>query len=404
MIDFALSDGLRTLRDRIHRFVMDEIIPYERDPRVTHHGPSEDLRRELVEKARSAGLLSVQCAAEFGGMGLNHVETAVALEASGWSTLGPVAMNCAAPDEGNMALLTKIASPEQKERWLRPLVGGQFRSCFAMTEPMGAGSDPGQLQTTARLDGNHWVISGRKWLITGANQAGAMIIMAKSGEISGSDGATLFLTDARQPGITIEKVMNTLDSNYVEGHAVVRFDELRLPASDILGEVGHGFRYAQLRLTPARLTHCMRWLGAAARAQSIALDYANRRRSFGRPLGEHQGVSFLLADNEVDLKTARLLIWEACWRLDQGERARHEGSMAKYYVSEALWRVVDRCVQILGGMGISDETVVEWIFRDMRAFRIYDGPSEVHKMAIGKTALRQGTGMIDQDSPIRSIG
>jgi acyl-CoA dehydrogenase len=268
MIDFALPDHLKALRDRIHSFVDTQVIPLERDERMTHHGPTEDLRIELVARARAAGLLTIQAPKDLGGMGLNHFEHAIALEAAGWSTLGPIAMNCAAPDEGNMAMLAKITTPEQRAQWLRPLVAGDFRSCFAMTEPFGAGSDPAQMQTTAKLDGNHWVINGRKWLITGAPKAGVMIIMAKSGEITGNDGATLFLTKADQPGIVIEKVMNTMDSNYVEGHAVVRFDNLRLPASEVLGEVGQGFRYAQLRLTPARLTHCMRWLGAASRAHA----------------------------------------------------------------------------------------------------------------------------------------
>jgi acyl-CoA dehydrogenase len=258
-----------------------------------------------------------------------------------------------------------------------------------MTEPDGAGSDPNQLTTAARFDGSDYLINGRKWLITGARGAGTWIIMARvAPNPHGPDGPTLFVCDGATDGIELERVMSTMDRNYVEGHGVVRFTDLRLPASAVLGEVGQAMRYAQLRLAPARLTHCMRWLGAASRAQSIAVAHARERTAFGKPLGEHQGVSFMIADNEIALQQCRLAIWWACWMLDTGGQGRHESSMVKAYVSEELFKVADRCVQILGGMGISDETPVGMIFSDMRAFRIYDGPTEVHKYAIARRALR----------------
>lgn len=393
MIDFSISDELAALRDEIRTFVTEQIVPYETDPRVTRHGPNEELRTELVELARAAGLLTFQAPARFGGREPSHVEQAVLFEAAGWSTLGPVALNCAAPDEGNMFLLNKIARDDQVEQFLIPVIDGRQRSVFAMTEPGGAGSDPNQLATEAVRDGSgddaEYVINGRKWLITGANGARTWIIMARvAPNEHGADGPTLFLCDGQTPGIELERVMNTMDRNYVEGHGVVRFNDLRLPASAVLGEVGQALRYAQLRLAPARLTHCMRWLGAAARAQSIAVEYARTRTGFGKPLGEHQGVSFMIADNEVALQQCRLAIWWACWTLDSGAKGRHESSMVKSYVSEELFKVADRCVQILGGMGISDETPVGMIFSDMRAFRIYDGPTEVHKYAIARQVLR----------------
>lgn len=389
MIDFTIPADLAAERDRIRRFVAEKIVPYERDPRLTSHGPTDELRQELVELARSEKLLTIQAPVELGGRGLTHIEQAVLYEAAGWSTLGPVAMNCAAPDEGNMFLLSKIANPEQTERYLRPVIDGHQRSVFAMTEPDGAGSDPGQLTTTATFDGENFTIRGRKWLITGANGAKTWIIMAQLAENPHLPaGPTLFLTDGDQPGIVIERTMNTMDRNYVAGHCVVRFQDLTLPASALLGEAGQAFRYAQLRLAPARLTHCMRWLGAAERAQSIAVEHARTRTAFGKPIGEHQGVSFMIADNEIALHQCRLTIWHACWLMDQGEKARHESSMAKSFVSEELFKVADRCVQILGGIGVSDETVVEMIFRDMRPFRLYDGPTEVHKYAISRKILR----------------
>jgi len=379
MIDFEIPSDLAELRDKVRSFVEEKVVPYEKDPRVTAHGPTDDLRQELVELAREAGLLTIQARPE----GMTHIEQAVIFEASGWSTLGPIAMNCEAPDEGNMFLLSKIANEEQAERFLRPVVEGHQRSVFAMTEPDGAGSDPGQLATTAEVDGDEYVINGLKWLITGANGAKTWIIMANAPE-----GATLFLCAGDTPGIVIERTMDTMDRNYAEGHGVVRFDNLRLPRSAVLGEPGQAFRYAQLRLAPARLTHCMRWLGAASRAQAIAVDYAKRRTAFGKPIGQHQGVGFMLAENEIALQQCRLMIWWACWTLDNGAKGRHESSMVKSMVSEELFKVADRCVQVLGGMGISDETPVAGIFRDIRAFRLYDGPTEVHKYAISRELLR----------------
>lgn len=389
MIDFEIPADVAARRDEIRAFVADTIVPFERDPRLTRHGPNEELRTEMVELARAAGLLTFQAQRRFGGWEPSHCDQAVLFEAAGWSTLGPVALNCAAPDEGNMFILSKIANAEQTEELLVPVIDGRQRSVFAMTEPDGAGSDPGQLKTEAVFDGSEYVINGLKWLITGADGAKTWIIMARvAPNAHGGDGPTLFLCHGDTPGIELERVMDTMDRNYVQGHGVVRFNDLRLPASAVLGEVGQALRYAQMRLAPARLTHCMRWLGAASRVQSIAVEHARTRTAFGKPLGEHQGVSFMLADNEIAIQQCRLAIWWACWTLDQGAKGRHESSMVKASVSEELFKVADRCVQVLGGMGISDETPVGMIFSDMRAFRLYDGPTEVHKYAIARQILR----------------
>jgi acyl-CoA dehydrogenase len=393
LIDFEIPADLAAQRDEIRSFVAEQIVPFERDPRLTRHGPNDELRAELVELARKAGLLTFQAPRRFGGREPSHCEQAVLYEAAGWSTLGPVALNCAAPDEGNMFLLAKIANEDQVQQFLVPVIDGRQRSVFAMTEPGGAGSDPEQLKTEAVFDGERYVINGRKWLITGANGARTWIIMARvvpspSGGADHPGGPTLFLCDGQTPGIELERVMDTMDRNYVEGHGVVRFNSLTLPASAVLGEVGQALRYAQMRLAPARLTHCMRWLGAAERAQSIAIEHARTRTAFGKPLAEHEGVSFMLADNEIALQQCRLAIWWACWTLDRGAKGRHESSMVKAVVSEELFKVADRCVQVLGGMGISDETPVGMIFSDIRAFRLYDGPTEVHKYAIARQVLR----------------
>ena len=390
-MDFSLSPHQLDLQERTQRFVKEIVMPYEHDPRQDAHGPSEELRNDLVAHARTAGLLTPHASVAHGGMGLSHVDKAVVFEEAGYSPLGPVAMNIHAPDEGNIHLMELVATPEQQQRWLLPLVQGHIRSCFCMTEPSpGSGSDPSMLQTTARREGDDYVIDGVKWLITGAVGAGFAIIMARiegDGD-SGMTGPTMFLADMKQPGIRIERQMNAMDSCFTGGHAVVRFEGVRVPATDVLGEAGQGLKYAQVRLAPARLTHCMRWLGAARRAHEVAASYARGRHAFGKPLAEHEGVSFMLADNEMDLHTARLTIWHCAWLLDSGARGRHESSVAKVLCSEAEWRVVDRSVQVLGGSGITDETIVSKIFTDMRGFRIYDGPSEVHRWSIGNRIAR----------------
>ncbi len=386
-MDFSIPGELRELRDRTRAFIRDTIVPLEGDTRQTRHGPSESFRRELNALAETAGLLAPHVSPDLGGLGLSHAGRAIVFEEAGYSLLGPLAMNIAAPDEGNMHLLEAVGTPEQKERWLRPLARGQIRSCFCMTEPSpGAGSDPSALKTRAVQDGNHWVINGEKWFITGADGAGFAIVMAAGDD----DRATMFLADMATPGIEIVRTMDSLDQGFPGGHCVVRLHDLRVPATDILGEPGKGFRYAQVRLAPARLTHCMRWLGAARRAHEIASGYARKRQVFGQVLGEHEGVGFMLADNEMDIRMARLAIWHTAWVLDQNERGTTESSMAKVVCSEAIWRVADRCVQIMGGQGVTGETLVERIFREVRGFRIYDGPSEVHRWSLARKIMRDG--------------
>jgi acyl-CoA dehydrogenase len=385
-MDFSLSPSQQDLQERTRRFIAEEVIPLENDPRQDHHGPHEALRDELVARAKRHGLLTPHASKEHGGLGLSHVDKAIVFEEAGYSPLGPVAMNIHAPDEGNVHLMEVVATAAQKARWLQPLVDGTVRSCFCMTEPPpGSGSDPSMLQTTAVRDGDDYVITGTKWFITGATGAGWAIIMARMEDGS----ATMFLADMDQPQIVIERQIDAMDSCFTGGHGVVRFDGLRVPATDVLGELGQGFRYAQVRLAPARLTHCMRWLGQARRAHDAASAYAKKRHAFGQPLVEHEGVGFMLADNEMDLHSARLAIWHCAWVLDQGGKGRHESSVAKVLCSEAEWRVVDRSVQIMGAAGVSGESIVSRIFTDMRAFRIYDGPSEVHRWSIAKTIGRR---------------
>lgn len=374
------SQAIQDLGERIEQFVRSVVVAYERDPRLGPHGPEESLVRELRSLAREAGVLTPHIRAD--GSHVSQVDTSYLLRRTGLSPLGPVACNTAAPDEGNMFLLGKVATVEQRERYLDPLVAGDIRSAFFMTEPAeagGAGSDPAMLQTVAEPEGNGWRINGRKAFITGAEGAGVGIVMAKT-----SAGASLFLTDLPHPAIRIDRILDTLDSSMPGGHALVTIENLRLPGSALLGAPGDGFRYAQIRLAPARLSHCMRWHGLAARAHEIATAYACRREAFGKLLIDHEGVGFMLAENQIDLKQAELMIDWCAGILDAGSNGNIESSMTKVAVSEGLFRIADRCVQVMGATGVSRDTIVEQLFREVRAFRIYDGPTEVHKWSLAK--------------------
>jgi acyl-CoA dehydrogenase len=379
-----MSERAQAIAAKVEAFIRETIIPYERDARATHHGPAEELVREMRGKALAAGVLTPHVFAD--GSHLNQRETAIVLKASGLSPLGPVAVNTMAPDEGNIYLIGKIGTADHKKRFLDRLVAGEARSAFFMTEPAeegGAGSDPSMMRTTCRLDGNHWVINGRKSFITGVEGAKVGIVMAKA-----EAGACMFLVDLPDPAIRIERLLETIDSSMPGGHAVVMIDNLHVPADQMLGAAGEGFKYAQVRLSPARLSHCMRWHGCATRAQEIASDYACRREAFGKKLIDHEGVGFMLAENMIDLKQAELMIDWCADVLDGGSLGTVESSMAKVAVSEALYRVADRCVQVMGGAGVSTDTVVEQVFREIRAFRIYDGPTEVHKWSLANKIKR----------------
>jgi acyl-CoA dehydrogenase len=384
VIDFELEPELVRLRDRVAQFVAEVCIPAE--PRdVSAHGTDEGLRAELQDEAKRWGVFGPQLSEELGGLGLDHRGTAVILEECGYSLLGPQALNCAAPDEGNLHMLDLIASPAQRERYLVPLAAGSIRSCFSMTEPApGAGSDPSMLRTTARRTGSGWSISGHKWFITGAAGATFTICMALAEEA----GATMFLVDADNPGFRIERILDVTDRAFPGGHAEVAFEDCEVGEDAVLGRVGEGFRYAQVRLAPARLTHCERWLGAARRAQDFALDYVAGREAFGGPLGELGMVQEKLARNQIDIETARLLIWRCAWALDRGEPAKHESSVAKAYVAEAVGRVVDNAVQVCGGTGVSGEGPLARLLNETRPFRIYDGPTETHLWSIARRQLR----------------
>ena len=380
----AADDLLR----RVRHFIARTVIPEEQEAFVA--GVDDKLRVRLQDAAREAGVLAPQAPAEFGGGGVGFTVAALLLEAAGYSPLGPLAMNCAAPDEGNMHLLAMAGSPAQRDRYLRPLVRGQVRSCFAMTEPPpGAGSDPSALRSTARRAPGGWVLSGEKQFITGADGAAFAIVMARAEGPGAPEGATMFLVDADNPGWQVGERMRTIDAGTVGGHCRVSLRDARVTDDAVLGEPGRGFAYAQVRLVPARLTHCMRWLGAAQRAHDVALRRTAKRELFGAPLGSLGLAQQLIADNEIELAASRALLEKAVGQVAAGARGTEESSRAKVFISEATGRIVDRAVQLAGGAGVTEESVIGRIYADIRAFRIYDGPSEAHRASIARKAMKR---------------
>ncbi|KND41751.1 MULTISPECIES: acyl-CoA dehydrogenase family protein [Streptomyces] len=391
-IQFDVDPTVAQLAASTSAFVRDVVIPAERACGGSVHDAPEDLRQTLQKGAREAGVFAPHVPVRWGGHGLDLRGQAAVFEAAGYSLLGPLALNCAAPDEGNTHLLEKVATEEQQERYLRPLATGEVRSCFAMTEPApGAGADPRSLRTTATRVPGGWRIDGRKWFISGAQGAAFAIVMARtSGSPGDPGGATMFLVDAGTPGMTIARDIETLDEGLFAGHSEIVFDGCVVGEDQVLGAVGEGFAGAQVRLGPARMTHCMRWLGAARRAQDVALERAGSRTAFGSVLGDLGMVQQMLADSEIDIEASRALILRTAWELDTGSAAAAQlTSISKTFVAEAVNRVVDRAVQICGALGISAaDAPLARLLREVRPFRIYDGPSETHRFAIARRAVR----------------
>jgi acyl-CoA dehydrogenase len=390
-INLEHDDHVHDLVARTTAFVRDTVLPIEdRFGGDVDRAGGDVMRIELQGLAREAGVFAPHAPVDYGGLGLSMSDRAPVFEAAGYSVFGPAALNIAAPDEGNVHLLAHVATAEQKAAFLAPLAQGEVRSAFAMTEPSpGAGSDPAALSTRAEWTGANWRITGKKWFITGADGAGFFIVMARtSGEPGEAGGATMFLVHSGIPGLTVGRHISTSDRSMIGGHCEVDFDAVTVGRDAVLGEVDHGFRYAQVRLGPARMTHVMRWLGAANRAQDVAVDYVAGRTAFGGTLADLGMIQQLVADNEIDLAATRALLTHACWELDQGRHASASTSIAKTFAAEAIYRVVDRSIQMCGGLGVSDDLPLARLARETRPFRIYDGASEVHRWALSKRRVR----------------
>ena len=391
-MDQAVPPEVEALRRRIGDFVAAEILPLEKDPASfdEHENIALPLLEELRRKVKQAGLWAPQIPRELGGLGLNIAGMAVCYEAMARSIFGPAAFNCAAPDDGNMILLARVGTEAQKRRWLMPIIEGRVRSSFAMTEPMpGAGSDPAAMLTSATKKGDRWVIKGRKWFITGAGIAQHFILIARtSGDAR--KGLTAFLFDRDQPGWRIVRRIPIMGPEEHGGHCELEFDSLEIADENRLLDVGDGLKVTQIRLGTARLTHCMRWLGMARRALEIAGAYVAERESFGTTLARHEGVQWMLGEAAMAVQTGRLLTARAAWKLDQGDFARKEVSMAKVQVADALHKAVDTAIQLCGARGYSRDTPLEWMYRYARQARLVDGASEVHKMVLAAAFLERG--------------
>jgi len=389
-IDLTYTPEVTALVEKTRAFTREVVLPIEDE----HGGDimsagGDGLRVELQRAAKEAGIFAPHAPVEFGGLGLNMTDRAPVFEETGYSLFGPVATNIAAPDEGNVHMLAHIANDEQKEQFLAPLAHGDMRSAFAMTEPSpGAGSDPTALTTRAEKVPGGWKINGHKYFITGADGAGIFIIFARtSGQPGDRGGATMFITPADVPGLKVGRHIDTLDRALIGGHCEMFFEDLFLPDSAVLGEADQGFAYAQVRLGPARMTHVMRWLGAARRAHDVAVAHVAQRDGFGGKLGDLGMIQQMVADNEIDIAATRALLTQACWELDQGGHASNATSIAKTFAAEAVFRIVDRSVQMCGGLGVSGDLPLARLSREVRGFRIYDGASEVHRWSLAKRVI-----------------
>ena len=386
VIDFTIPPELEELRAKVAAFVGDEVLPAEA-------GLAEDdlevVLQPLRKRAREAGLWTPHLPPEWGGLGVGPLGMALISQECGASALASLALNAMAPDEGNMRLLLHAGTEEQKETYLRPLAAGEMRSCFAMTE-RAAGSDPTMLRTTATADGEGWVLDGEKWFISGANGAGFAIVVAVTDPEAESRHRrhSLFLADAGTPGWKVVREIPVMGTHGPGGHCEVLLESCRVPADALLGERGAGLALAQARLGPARLAHAMRWIGMAQRALDLAAARALDRETFGRALSEHQAVQWMLADSATQLYAARLMVLHAAWKIETGQGHRQEVAFVKVFVSEALGDIVDRALQIHGALGYSEDLPLERFYRDARAARLYDGPSEVHRMAIARALLK----------------
>jgi len=394
-MDFTLPPVIEDARSCIAAFVEREIMPLEADP--ASYDAHENIRIDLLDamraKARAAGLWCIQLDPENGGLGLGRVGMAACYEEMNRSIFGPAVFNSAAPDDGNMMVLEKVATAAQKARWLAPIASGEVRSAFVMTEPHpGSGSDPSMMLTRAEKqpDGSYRIY-GRKWFITGAEEAAHFILMARTSD-DARQGLTAFLFHRDQPGWRILRRIPIMGPEEHGGHCELEFDGLTISPDDVLMSEGDGLRVTQIRLGPARLTHCMRWLGLAKRCVEIARAYAAERLGFGVVLAERESVQMKLGQIAMAIEIGRLLVMKAAWELDRGGLARKEVSMAKIQAANTLHQAADIAIQINGARGYSRDTVLEWIYRYARQARLVDGADEVHQMVLNRFLTKEETG------------
>ncbi|MGO1767132.1 MAG: acyl-CoA dehydrogenase family protein [Advenella sp.] len=379
-----LDEKTEALRDKVRHFIDTVAIPLEQPALEKDVAALDVACGQLRAQARAAGIYGPQLPREWGGLGLTWSECAVIFEEAGRGMLGPLALNCAPPDQPNMLTLLHLGTEAQKQAYLGPLTRGEKRACFAMTEPApGAGSDPNMLQTQATRDKNGWRVNGHKKFISGGIAADFAIFPARTDE-----GVTLFIVPTNTPGYRVTRDIATVTGYQIGGHAEILLENCHIPDDAVLGEIGMGMKHIQLRLEPARLSHCMRFIGRARRALEIAQDYVQTRDAFGSRLSDLQQIQAMIADSHIDLHASRLMVRECATLMDRAVSVKNESAMTKIFVSEAVGRVADRCVQMMGALGVSDDTVVSCIWREARPFRIYDGANELHRAFLAKRILR----------------
>ena len=381
-MEYNLSNEIEQLRIKTRNFVNDIIIPLESDK--SSYDDHENIKQALLENVRkqvkASGLWAPQMPIDRSGLGLGPIGMAVLYEEMNRSIFGPVCFNCAAPDDGNMYILNKIASTEQKIKWLDPIINGDVRSALAMTEPApGGGSDPSMIKTEAVYSNNKWIVNGLKWYITGAGVASHFILLAKT-----KDGLTAFLYHKDQPGWNIKRKIPIMGPEEHGGHCEIEYNGLEIPDENRLGEVGQGLKIVQIRLGLARLTHCMRWIGLSKRSLEIALDYVSHREGFGIKLADRESIQIKLGKAAMDIDISRLLVMRAAWKIENGSKSRQDVSMAKIQVADTLNEVCDTAIQLNGAKGYSKDIILEWIYRYARQAKLVDGATEVHQMIINK--------------------
>ncbi|WP_440008898.1 acyl-CoA dehydrogenase family protein [Halomicrococcus sp. SG-WS-1] len=388
-MEYDDSDRAQTFAARTREFIDDVVIPVERE--MLGDGPvDDDTIQELRDAAREAGVYAPHLPEEYGGQGLSYRDMLPVFEAAGRSLLGPPAVRVDAPDEGNMHTLELFGTDEQKETWLRPLVAGEARSAFSMTEPApGAGSDPKMIRTTAERDGDEWVIDGHKWWTTQGSEADVLIVMARTDpDAHPYEGCSLFLVPTDASGVEVVRDVPHVGGALTGiGHAEIKYKNVRVPEDALLGQLNEGFTHAQQRLGPARLTHCMRYSGMAERALDIAKAYVSEREAFGTPLAEKQSLRFTVAEAETRLHAARTMVRHAAHEIETGGEARIPVSMAKVFTANVVQDIIDDSLQLCGGSGISKDLPIADFYENVRQFRIVDGADEVHKRTIARDAF-----------------
>lgn len=389
MFHFTESEDQRRMLDEAMKIMEKYVFPNEKHM-VPHRGLPHEILKPLQQIVKEKGLWAAHLPKEVGGMGQGFLSLGLLSEVIGQSPIGPYVFGSMAPDAGNGEILWHAATQEQREKYLKPLAAGDIRSCFGMTEPEVSGSDPTTLQGKAVKEGDEWVINAHKWYTTGAVGASFCIAMVVTDPDADPHNRTsLFIVESDNPGFEIIREVPVLGDHYPGGHCEVRFNDCRIPEKNILGMRGEGFKLAQLRLGPGRITHAMRWLGVARRALNEMIAYSLNKKDGNKTLADSQTIQNFIADSEAEIQASRLLTLQAAWKMDQGDQARKDVSLIKFYGANVLNNVLDRAIQALGMYGLTANTQLEGLYREARAARIYDGADEVHRMVVARQILKE---------------